>query len=274
MEGPSWENVSSLAKDLLLRLLHHDSSRRPSSAEMLLHPWFKHHNLPAADIQLVQLPKRQVSWAEAPCSKGPHRRVRRCDDVAAAEPVERSRDASGTYSCYRRRQEAEGEKLRAAITPRELFPCEPGRASPRNMPPVPLSPPFTQPHLHVPGPFWLDPEFESPTSTVRGPSRLSVPSDYSPAGSPTPCLWASPPPCPSPSHPAFRSAVSNPNLRAYAGSTFPSAFSSSEHDAGLSEGQVSRRRRVGHMRSRSDLNSQLSPLAWEISYNESGAIKR
>ena len=266
VEGPSWENVSSLAKDLLLRLLHHDSSKRPSSAEMLLHPWFEHHNLPAADIQFVQLPECQVSWADAPSPKDPQRRVRWYDDVAAAELVERSREASciesgaAHTSGYRRRREAEGEKLRAVITPRELFPCQPSRAYPTNTPPAPPSPPFTQPHLHLPGPFRLDPQFESPTSTIRSPSHLSVSSDYSPAVSPTPSLWPSPPPC-------------NPSLRAYPGSTSPFAFSPSEHNARLSEGEISRRRRVGHMSS-FDLNSPLAPPAGEYSYKGSGSMKR
>jgi p90 ribosomal S6 kinase len=39
MNGPRWDKVSELAKDLVLRMLHLDPGRRISAKEIVLHPW-------------------------------------------------------------------------------------------------------------------------------------------------------------------------------------------------------------------------------------------
>lgn len=39
MNGPRWEKVSDLAKDLVLRMLHLDPNRRITAKEIVIHPW-------------------------------------------------------------------------------------------------------------------------------------------------------------------------------------------------------------------------------------------
>jgi p90 ribosomal S6 kinase len=39
MNGPRWEKVSDLAKDLVLRMLNVDANRRITAKEIVIHPW-------------------------------------------------------------------------------------------------------------------------------------------------------------------------------------------------------------------------------------------
>uniref|UniRef100_A0A915AEL2 non-specific serine/threonine protein kinase n=1 Tax=Parascaris univalens TaxID=6257 RepID=A0A915AEL2_PARUN len=49
--GPTWANVSELAKDIVKRMLHVDPSKRLPAKQILVHPWIVQRNsLPAANL--------------------------------------------------------------------------------------------------------------------------------------------------------------------------------------------------------------------------------
>lgn len=60
MQGGNWENVSSLAKDLIKKMLHVDPYQRPDSTHVLKHQWFQtreklsQNRLTAQDYQQVK----------------------------------------------------------------------------------------------------------------------------------------------------------------------------------------------------------------------------
>ncbi|KHN71529.1 Ribosomal protein S6 kinase 2 alpha, partial [Toxocara canis] len=51
LSGPTWANVSDLAKDIVKRMLHVDPSKRLPAKQLLVHPWIVQRNsLPAANL--------------------------------------------------------------------------------------------------------------------------------------------------------------------------------------------------------------------------------
>ncbi|VDK56075.1 unnamed protein product [Gongylonema pulchrum] len=57
LNGPAWANISESAKDLVQLLLHADSSKRLSAAQILTHPWIVRRN---------SLPTTRLSFANDP----------------------------------------------------------------------------------------------------------------------------------------------------------------------------------------------------------------
>lgn len=54
LDSPTWEKIGEQAKDLVLRLLTVDVTRRYSLKQILSHPWItERHNLPCAELPAV-----------------------------------------------------------------------------------------------------------------------------------------------------------------------------------------------------------------------------
>jgi len=52
--------ISDMAKDLILRLLEKEPSKRITADEVLLHPWIKNHSLPNQEGKAVMKEKRNL----------------------------------------------------------------------------------------------------------------------------------------------------------------------------------------------------------------------